>query len=52
MFVPVSPSGTGYTFSRLIAAAWAFIVSRKRDDRAAQGIGGEPFQGRHGCIVR
>lgn len=28
MFVPVSPSGTGYTFSRLIAGAWAFIVSR------------------------
>ena len=28
MLVPVSPSGTGYTFSRLIPAACAFIVSR------------------------
>ncbi len=29
MFVPVSPSGTGYTLSKLIPAAWRFMVSRK-----------------------
>ena len=28
MFVPVSPSGTGYTLSRLMASWWARIVSR------------------------
>ena len=29
MFVPVSPSGTGYTLRRLMPPAWRFIVSRK-----------------------
>ena len=28
MLVPVSPSGTGYTFSRLIASWWARSASR------------------------
>ena len=28
MFVPVSPSGTGYTLSRLIASWWARSASR------------------------
>ena len=29
MLVPVSPSGTGYTFSRLMPSWWARMVSRK-----------------------
>ena len=28
MLVPVSPSGTGYTLSRLIRSAWAASASR------------------------
>ena len=48
MFVPVSPSGTGYTLSRLMAAAWALIVSRNVVTTLLQGLRIEPLEGGHG----
>ena len=41
MLVPVSPSGTGYTLSRLMPAWWARTASRNVRDHVAQRLGAE-----------
>ena len=48
MLVPVSPSGTGYTFSRLMPGGVRPHGVAKGGDDAPEGMRIEPFEGGHG----